>query len=107
MSPTPTDPIHDAQAVLASWHSIHPRATFAEMEVAVEAQLERIRAQLLTECADGTFVDERPLCSQCGSTMKRKTKAKRTVLLRGDQPLELERSYLVCPECGHSLFPPG
>jgi YgiT-type zinc finger domain-containing protein len=102
-----SDPIHAAQDALAAWHATHPRATFAEMEVAVEAQLDRIRAQLLAERASGTFVEEQPLCPQCGGTMKPKTTGTRTVVLRGDQPCELSRPYLVCRDCGYGLFPPG
>lgn len=107
MAADSADPIHDAQDALAGWHATHPRATFAEMEVAVEAHLDRIRAQLLAECAAGTFVEEQPLCPQCGGTMAPKTMGKRSVVLRGDQPLELTRPYLVCRDCGYGLFPPG
>ncbi len=101
------DSIRDVQDELAAWHSTHPDATFAEMEVAVEEQLDRIRAQLLQERAAGAWVDERPLCHECGTPMKPETKGTRTLLLRGDQPLELERRYVVCPQCGAGLFPPG
>lgn len=107
MATDPTDPTGTAQDELAAWHSTHPDATFAEMEAAVEQQLDRIRLQLLAERTAGAWVDEHPLCQECGEPMKPETRSKRTLLLRGDQPLELERSYVVCPRCGAGLFPPG
>jgi ribosomal protein L40E len=48
-----------------------------------------------------------PVCRQCGATMEPRARASRRLLLRGDQPLELERDYVVCPHCGAGLFPPG
>jgi len=107
MAIDPTDPTGSAQDALAAWHSTHPDATFAEMEAAVEEQLDRIRVQLLAERAAGAWVEEHPLCQECGEAMKPETKSTRTLLLRGDQPLDLERSYVVCPRCGAGLFPPG
>ncbi len=107
MATDPHDPTHRAQDTLTAWHSTHPDATFAELEAAVEEQLDRIRVQLLQECAAGAWVDEHPLCKECGEPMKPETTSKRTLLLRGDQPLELERHYVVCPRCGAGLFPPG
>jgi hypothetical protein len=29
------------------------------------------------------------------------------VVLKGDETLDLERTYVVCPSCGEGLFPPG
>ena|SRR5947209_18444696 len=92
---------------LASWHARHPRATLAEIEAAVEEQVNRLRADLIEERIDVTFCEEQPHCTQCGATMKPHSHNRRTVVLRGDQSLPIERSYVVCPACGAGLFPPG
>jgi YgiT-type zinc finger domain-containing protein len=95
------------QRELAAWRSTHPRATFAEIEVAVEQQLQRLRTQLLHEHAEAGLREERPICPKCGATMTPRARGRRTVLLQGDRELELERDYLVCRSCGEGLFPPG
>jgi predicted RNA-binding Zn-ribbon protein involved in translation (DUF1610 family) len=107
MTTDPADPFDQAQRELAAWHSTHPRATFAEIEVAVEEQIERLRAHFLSEHAETGFLEERPLCPKCGATMVPRARSTRTLILRGDQSLDLERSYLVCRSCGEGLFPPG
>jgi YgiT-type zinc finger domain-containing protein len=106
MTTTPSDPFDQAQRALAAWHSTHPDATFAEIEVAVEEQIERLRTELMAERTEAGVREGQPICRKCGTTMVPRTRSKRTVLLRGDQPLELKRSYVVCPSCGEGLFPP-
>lgn len=96
-----------ARHALAAWRSIHPKATLAEIEVAVEEQLEHVRTQLIGEQTQAGFTEEHPACRRCGTTMKPQARTTRTLLLRGNQPLDLERSYVVCPSCGEGLFPPG
>ena len=73
----------------------------------IEQQIERLRTHLLSEHAQAGFHQERPVCPQCGASMLPRARSTRTLLLRGDQSLELERSYVVCPSCGEGLFPPG
>jgi len=107
MTPDSTDPFDQAERDLAAWHSTHPRATRAQIEAAVEQQIERLRTHLLSEHAQAGFHQERPVCPQCGASMLPRARSTRTLLLRGDQSLELERSYVVCPSCGEGLFPPG
>jgi len=107
MTTHPTDPIHQAQRDLAAWHSTHPDATLAEIEAAVEKQLDGVRAQLIEEHTEARAGEEQPICRKCGATMVPRTRTKRTLVLRGDEPLELDRSYVVCPSCGEGLFPPG
>jgi YgiT-type zinc finger domain-containing protein len=107
MTTDANDLFDQVQRELSAWRSTHPRATFAEIEVAVERQLQRLRTQLLSEHAPAGFAEERPVCSKCGATMTRRARSTRTVLLHGDRQLELERDYLVCRSCGEGLFPPG
>jgi YgiT-type zinc finger domain-containing protein len=107
MTTPATNPIHQVQRELAAWHSTHPDATLAEIEAAVEEQLNRVRAQLIEERTEARAGEAHPVCQQCGTTMVSRSTATRRLLLRGDQPLELKRSYVVCPSCGAGLFPPG
>lgn len=102
-----TDPYHHAQQDLASWHSTHPDATLAEIETAVEEQIARLRAQLLADRTEARAGETHPLCRECGTTMVPRTRSRRRLVLQGDQVLELDRSYVVCPSCGAGLFPPG
>ena|SRR5918911_3847829 len=107
MTTDSTDAFDQVQRELAAWRSTHPRATFAEIEAAVEQQIEQLRTHLLSEHVQAGFHEERPVCPQCGATMVPRARSTRTLLLRGDQSLELERSYVRCPSCGEGLFPPG
>jgi YgiT-type zinc finger domain-containing protein len=100
------DPVRHAQRVLASWHATHPDATFAEIEQAVEAQLDQIRTQFMGERMGSRAGEGHPVCPHCGGTMRPQTRRRRQVVLRGDQTLDLERDYLVCPSCGEGFFPP-
>jgi ribosomal protein S27AE len=79
----------------------------AELEAAVEAHVAHLRAQLLQEEIGSGFWEEQPLCRDCGASMERRTRATRTLLLPHEEPLRLERDYLVCPQCGAGLFSPG
>jgi YgiT-type zinc finger domain-containing protein len=92
---------------LTAWHATHPDATFAEIEVAVEEQLRTLRAQLLADYAGTAHHDEHPACPRCGATMVPRRRARRTVITQGEHPVQLERSQVVCPECGETVFPPG
>jgi hypothetical protein len=102
-----SDLFDQVQRELSAWRSTHPRATFAEIEVAVEKQIQRLRTHLLAANAEAGLREERPLCPKCGATMTRRARSTRTVVLHGDRELDLERCYLVCWSCGEGLFPPG
>jgi YgiT-type zinc finger domain-containing protein len=66
-----------------------------------------LRAQLLQDEIATGFWEGQPLCRECGAAMERRTRETRTLLLPREEPLTLERDYLVCPRCGAGLFPPG
>lgn len=107
MESAPDDVMAEVRRDLARWQTIHPRATFAEMETAVEQQIQRIRAHLLAEQTNATRHEEHPACPGCGTTMVPRSRSTRTVVLAGDEAVPLERVYVVCPACGTGLFPPG
>lgn len=100
---------------LKEWRRQHPRATFREIETALDAQLARLRAQMLQDTAlTSPSADlptlseaERPRCPQCGGLLAAQGAQTRTLVTEHDQPIELARSYATCPQCGAGLFPPG
>ncbi len=99
---------------LRDWRTAHPRATFAEIEAVVDERLNGMRARMLEDLAlasataQGTEAEgARPLCPHCGQPMQARGQQTRTVTIQGDQPVQLRRSYAVCPACGTGLFPPG
>lgn len=59
---------------MRDWRVAHPKATFAEMQAAVDARLDRLRARMLqalalaSAAADGAerAATERPPCPDCG-----------------------------------------
>ena len=92
---------------LVSWRSTHPRATFAEIEAAVEERIRQVRARLLEETVQAGFPEEHPACPQCGTTMRPRTQAEREVVVQGDEVVPVTGVYVVCSACGAGLFPPG
>ena len=107
-----------SQAVLHTmqeWRHQHPKATFREMETALDEQLARLRAQMLQDLAltspsadlPRMSAAERPTCPACGVRLEAQGTQTRTLLTEHDQPIALSRSYATCPHFGAGLFPPG
>ena len=99
---------------LKVWREQHPKATFREIETAVDEQLGRLRQQMLTDAALVSQAAEWeansegvPVCPKCGAELEARGKTKRTLTTAYNQSLELERRYGVCPVCQTGLFPPG
>ena len=100
---------------MKEWRLQHPRATFREIEAAVDERLSRLRARMLEDAAlasaaaewKDAVVEEQPLCPQCAQPLKLRGQEKRHLQVHGGQEVVLERSYGVCPACGAGLFPPG
>jgi uncharacterized protein with PIN domain len=92
----------------------HPRATYREIEAALDERLGRVRARMLE---DALLVSraaeweaesgEKPVCPQCGTPLQRRGKEKRELTTQYDQALRLERCYAECPQCQTRFFPPG
>jgi predicted RNA-binding Zn-ribbon protein involved in translation (DUF1610 family) len=111
-SPVPDDAVDvlfsAAHRALRQWRAAHPRATFDEIETAVDGEILRVRARLVAEAARGapepTGAPAR--CPTCGEMMQARGSRARTLTVGGDQPVTLHRSYRLCPVCGTGLFPP-
>ncbi len=98
-----------ARAGLRQWRDAHPRATFDEIEAAVDAEMQRVRAQLVTEAAGrvGNGSDAvGAVCPTCGQRLHARGNRTRTVTVAGEQVVTLTRAYMVCSGCGTGLFPP-
>ncbi len=97
-------------AALDAWRQAHPKATWAEIETAIDAQLGPLRAELLGETAmasDATGLEgEHPPCPGCGERLAAAGVRRRQVRGEGDTALALERTYARCPACGTGRFPP-
>jgi hypothetical protein len=100
-------------AEIDGWRREHPKATFGEIEAAVEARLDSLRAELIEQeialRAEAGSEDRshRPTCAQCGKLMEARGTRERSVTVQGNRPVRLRRQYLVCQACGTGRFPPG
>lgn len=100
---------------MSEWRRQHPRATWSEIEHSLDAQLARLRAQMLQDLAlsspSGDLPtmpeSERPVCATCGARLEAQGQQTRTLVTEHDQTIKLSRSYATCPACGAGLFPPG
>ena len=105
----------EVQTGMREWRTAHPTASFAEIEAAVDERLAGVRARMLEAAAlasraadiGGLAAAERPQCPDCGQPLVERGRHTRTLTAVGDQAVQLERSYAVCPSCGRGLFPPG
>ena len=65
----------EATAAVAQWRTAHPQATLAEIEQAVDEQINRLRAQLIEQAAQvstaaGSEASQGLVCEQCGQALQ-------------------------------------
>jgi hypothetical protein len=100
-------------AELEDWQAVHPQASFAEIEAAVEERVAAVRGRLLAAALrrrarqDAAAPDAAWQCVGCGRRLQRRGQATGEVLVRGSRAVALVRAYGACPTCGVGLFPPG
>jgi len=95
------------------WRLQHPKATFREIEAAVDQSW--ARARLLQEVALASEAREMSSdpegggsqCPQCHQLLESRGQRSRELITHYNQSINLKRSYGVCPACGTGLFPPG
>jgi ribosomal protein S27AE len=100
---------------MADWRAAHPRATFNEIEAALDERLNRVRARVLADLAlasaaadlQAASAEERPCCERCGAALRARGQSERGVVTQGGAEVRLVRSYATCPRCGDGSFPPG
>ena len=99
---------------MKEWRLQHPKATYREIETALDERLARVRARMLEDAAlvsravewEAESVDH-PVCAQCGTPLQPRGKEPRELTTEYDQVIRLERRYGVCPKCETGLFPLG
>jgi RNase P subunit RPR2 len=102
----------DVFAGVAQWRASHRQATLAEIEQAVDKQIHRLRACMIEQTAQASAAAESEasqglVCEQCGKPLQARGRAKRCWQTQGGQQVEVERTYVSCPQCGGGFFPPG
>ena len=105
---------------IKEWRLHHPKATFAEIEVAVDERLSPVRARMLQDVAltsaaatvQTTPLVGRPACPGCaergGGAGRLEVRGQHTreVTVTYGKTVALTRDYTVCSVCGTGLFPP-
>ena len=100
---------------MTAWRKAHPRATWAEIEAAVDEQINQLRAQLLQDLVQmGGDEDwrklpeaQRPMCETCAQPLWARGEQTRWIQTTGGEAVKLTRRYGTCPTCGVGFFPPG
>jgi hypothetical protein len=98
---------------MREWRLHHPKATFREIEEALDQHWYRLRARMLHDVALQSVASdwhdsstERPSCRVCGTALILRGKRTRLLKTHGDHTITLNRSYGLCPTCKKGLFPP-
>jgi hypothetical protein len=98
---------------MTQWRKEHPKATWAEIEAAVDERINQLRAQVLQdvvqmgESEDWSEIpeEERPRCTTCGKPLWARGKQTRFLQTTGGEAVKLRRTYGTCPACGGGFFP--
>jgi NADH pyrophosphatase NudC (nudix superfamily) len=86
-----------ASQAVAHWRTAHPQATLAEIEAAVDEQMNRLRARMIEEVAQASPLEQEGesrqarTCPQCGERMQARGKHERRLQTQGDQQVHLRR----------------
>jgi DNA-directed RNA polymerase subunit RPC12/RpoP len=96
----------EVKPALAAWRAAHPRATMREIEDAVEEQIAKLRAEFLAEVVQQSNAEIDARCERCGSKLAMRGRRRRKLRANGDEPVVLDRSYAMCPDCKLGVFPP-
>lgn len=100
---------------MSEWREQHPKATFREIEEAVDERMNRLRAQMIQDVVQMGESEawsqkpeaERPQCERCGKPLSARGEQTRWVQTTGGEAVKLTRTYGTCPGCGAGIFPPG
>jgi RNase P subunit RPR2 len=73
--------------------------------------MNRLRARMIEQAAQASAAAESEtsqglVCEQCGEPLQARGRAKRRWQTHGGQEVEVERTYVTCPQCGGGFFPP-
>src|SRR5947209_19527760 len=90
-------------ATVAQWRAAHPKATLAEIEHAVDEQMNRLRARMIEQAAQASAAAEGEanqgrLCEQCGPPLQARGRAKRRRQTHEGPQVEVESTYVSYPQ---------
>src|SRR5260370_6778007 len=97
---------------LVAWREAHPRANLTQIEDAGFEAMQRLQARALQQVVLASAVAdvaaqpvaERPTRPTCGGRLAPRRRPRRTIRpARPRAPLDLDRSYRVCADCGTGL----
>ena len=100
---------------MTPWRNEHPKATWAEIEAAVDEQMNQLRAQLIQDLVllgqdedwSELTEEERPKCPTCGKALWARGEQTRYLQTTGGEAVKLTRPSGTCPQGGVGFFPPG
>src|SRR5579875_3750909 len=102
----------DVLGGMKEWRQAHPKATFREIETALDEKLTKVRARMLADVAlvspatDLVASQERVNCPRWEQEREAHGQEGRTRTTTGNQDVVRRRSDAVCPAGGAGLFPP-
>jgi RNase P subunit RPR2 len=105
----------EARREVLRWRKQQKRATLTEIEDTVDAELARMRAQMIQDLAMASETadlrslpkEERPPCPQCDRPLVANGQQRRELVTDHEEVVELERSKGYCRHCKLSFFPSG
>ena len=100
---------------MTQWRTEHPKATWAEIEAAVDERINQLRARLIQDVVllgeseewSQKPAEERPKCATCKKPLWARGEQTRFLQTTGGEAVKLTRTYGTCPQCGVGFFPPG
>jgi hypothetical protein len=100
---------------MTQWRKEHPKATWNEIEAAVDERINQLRAQMIEDLVQMGESESwsqkgeagRPRCATCGAPLSARGEQTRWIQTTGGEAVKLTRTYGTCPECGVGFFPPG
>jgi len=104
----------EASQKTVKWRQEEQKATWTAIEGEVDAQLARVRAQMIEDLVMSSPLqdlremtkEERPMCPQCEERLLANGQKTRTVVTTHNQEITVTRSQGKCPTCNGTIFPP-
>ena len=104
----------EASREVRRWRRKNKKATLTEIEDTVDAELAKMRAQMIQDLALASETanlrslpkEERPKCPKCGRPLVANGEQRRELVTDHEEGVELERSKGYCRHCKLSFFPP-
>jgi hypothetical protein len=98
---------------MTQWRKEHPKATWAEIEAAVDERINQLRAQVIHDVVQmGESEDwreipqeEPPRCATGGKPLVARGNQTRWLQTNGGEAVKLTGTYGACPGCGGGFFP--